>query len=267
MRLAVDIGGTFTDVVAFDDTTGKVTYAKTLSRPSEPARGVQEGLRKSGLPLTEADTFIHGSTVVVNAVIERKGAKTALITTEGFRDVYEIGRINRPDSFNPKFSKHKPLIPRSHIFEVEERYLGNGTEHLPLNEENARAVVRTIKDRGFDAVGVLFLPIRMSKRSAAPAWKARRASSCRPRWLQPQLDDLGDARFGQARHDVAHLTIGMVAGPVDQRGRQFDFEGFGALDQIDDGRRCDGAAGQKFRGGLLQLGPGLHQVLRWARRT
>jgi N-methylhydantoinase A len=112
MRVAVDIGGTFTDVVVFDEATGSLSLAKALSTPTELARGVLDGLHKARVPLADVSTLIHGSTVVVNAIIERQGARTALVTTKGFRDVYEIGRINRPESFNPRFRKHRPLVPR-----------------------------------------------------------------------------------------------------------------------------------------------------------
>ena len=82
-------------------------------------------------------TLIHGSTVVVNAIIERQGAKTALVTTKGFRDVYEIGRINRPESFNPRFRKHRPLVPREDIFEVTERMLADGSVRTPFDEQRS----------------------------------------------------------------------------------------------------------------------------------
>jgi N-methylhydantoinase A len=95
LRVAVDIGGTFTDVVVFDETKGSLALAKALSTPAELARGVQDGLTKAAVPLDRVETLIHGSTIVINAIIERKGARTALVTTKGFRDVYEIGRINR----------------------------------------------------------------------------------------------------------------------------------------------------------------------------
>jgi len=96
LRVAVDIGGTFTDVVVFDEAQRDLSLAKTLSTPAELARGVLDGLTKAAVRFEQMTTLIHGSTVVVNAIIERKGAKTALVTTKGFRDVYEIGRINRP---------------------------------------------------------------------------------------------------------------------------------------------------------------------------
>ncbi|HEY7713381.1 MAG TPA: hydantoinase/oxoprolinase family protein [Candidatus Binatia bacterium] len=155
--MAVDIGGTFTDVVVFDEAKGDLVLAKTLSTPAELARGVLDGLTKAAVRFDQISGLIHGSTVVVNAIIERRGAKTALVTTKGFRDVYEIGRINRPESFNPRFRKHRPLVPRENIFEVTERMLADGSVRTPFDEEEARQVARVIAEEGFEAVAVLFL--------------------------------------------------------------------------------------------------------------
>ena len=157
MRAAVDIGGTFTDVVVFDEAKGSLALAKALSTPAELARGVEDGLNKAAVPLDQVLSLIHGSTIVVNAIIERHGAKTALVTTKGFRDVYEIGRINRPESFNPRFRKHRPLVPRENIFEVTERMLADGSVRTPLDEQEAREVAAIIREEGFEAVAVLFL--------------------------------------------------------------------------------------------------------------
>jgi N-methylhydantoinase A len=157
MRVGVDIGGTFTDVVVFDEQRGSVSLAKALSTPHELARGVRDALEKSRAPLERAELFIHGSTVVVNAMVERTGARTALLTTRGFRDVYEIGRINRPESFNPRFRKHRPLIPRENIFEIPERVLADGSVRLPLDESAVNEVAQILKHEGFEAVAILFL--------------------------------------------------------------------------------------------------------------
>jgi N-methylhydantoinase A len=157
LRLAVDIGGTFTDVVVFDEDKKSLALTKALSTPAELAKGVQEGITKTAIPLEAVLSLIHGSTVVVNAIIERTGAKTALVTTKGFRDVYEIGRINRPESFNPRFRKHRPLVPREDIFEVSERMLADGSVRTPLDEQEARAMARIIREEGFQAAAVLFL--------------------------------------------------------------------------------------------------------------
>src|SRR5262249_56527922 len=100
MRIGVDIGGTFTDVVVFED-DGSVRLAKSLSTQDDLARGVRQALAHSGADLGRAQSLIHGSTVVINAVIERTGARTALLTPTGFRDVYAIDRMHRPESFHP----------------------------------------------------------------------------------------------------------------------------------------------------------------------
>lgn len=157
MRISADIGGTFTDVVGLDETTGDVRYGKSLSTPGELTTGVMQGVSTLGLPLQEVQLFIHGSTVVINAILERKGARAALVTTRGFRDVYEIGRINRPDSFNPHFRKHRPLIPREMIFEVSERVLADGTVRVPFDDDEAQEVARRVVASGVEAVAVLFL--------------------------------------------------------------------------------------------------------------
>ena len=95
MRIAVDIGGTFTDLVAVDD-DGQVFRSKSLTTPDDLARGIDDCLKGANVEVAGASFFVHGSTVTINAVLERKGARTGLITTKGFRDVYEIGRGNRP---------------------------------------------------------------------------------------------------------------------------------------------------------------------------
>ena len=143
-RVSVDIGGTFTDVVGLDERTGDVRYGKSLSTPGELTTGVMQGVASMGLPVEDVQLFIHGSTVVINAILERKGARAALVTTKGFRDVYEIGRINRPESFNPRFRKHRPLIPREMVFELSERVLADGTIHAPFDDHEADQLARQI---------------------------------------------------------------------------------------------------------------------------
>ena len=127
LRIGVDIGGTFTDVTVMDTGDGSVTFGKALSTPDDLVRGILDAIGVTGRSPRDAEFIIHGSTVAINAILERKGAKTALVTTDGFRDVYEIGRVNRPDSFNLAFRKHVPLIPRALRFEVAERMLYDGS--------------------------------------------------------------------------------------------------------------------------------------------
>jgi len=157
IRGAVDIGGTFTDVVAYDDETGEVRVGKALSTPRDLIDGVFDGLGNAAIGADELASLIHGSTVVVNALIERKGARTALLTTAGFRDVYEIGRINRPDAFNLGFRKHEPLVPRAMVFEVPERMRADGSVLVPLDEDRVRAIARDLADLDVEAVAVVLL--------------------------------------------------------------------------------------------------------------
>ena len=159
MRIAVDIGGTFTDVALFDEAQGTVTPGKALSTPANLVDGIMSAMVRTTDSPAAIDLMIHGSTVVINSIIERQGAKTALITTKGFRDVYEIGRINRPESFNLFFRKHRPLIPRDMIFEVPERMLADGTEEQPSTRR---------------------LPLPPPGTSRAWAWKQWPSSFCTP---------------------------------------------------------------------------------------
>src|SRR5215468_7299726 len=140
VRLAADIGGTFTDIAFFDATTGQLTFSKTLSTLDRLVDGITSGVVKAGSDYASANLFLHGSTIAINTMLERTGAKTALITTRGFRDVYEIGRINRPDSYNLFFQKHQPLLPRALCFEVTERLYADGKVLKPLDEAELLAV-------------------------------------------------------------------------------------------------------------------------------
>ncbi|NYT67237.1 hydantoinase/oxoprolinase family protein [Pusillimonas noertemannii] len=157
LRLAVDIGGTFTDLAAFDDAGRQLLFGKSLSTHDNLVQGIQDTLDIAGVQFKDAELFLHGSTIVINTLLERSGAHTALLVTEGFRDIYEIGRINRPDAYNLYFSKHEPLVQRSLRFEVEERLLADGTVHKTLNEERVRDIARDLKTRGIEAVAVILL--------------------------------------------------------------------------------------------------------------
>jgi N-methylhydantoinase A len=157
LRLAADIGGTFTDIAVFDDRTGKLTFGKALSTPSHLVEGISAGVVKAGSDYQSAGLFLHGSTVAINTMLERTGAKTALLITEGFRDIYEIGRINRPDAYNLFFQKHVPLIERALRFEVNERMLADGEVDKPLDEAEIAFLGRDLERLGIEAVAILFL--------------------------------------------------------------------------------------------------------------
>jgi N-methylhydantoinase A len=140
LRIAVDIGGTFTDVTVFDELTGEISLGKVLSTPQDLVEGIMEGIKSSGASVEQGALIIHGSTVVINALLERKGVPSALLTTKGFKDVYEIGRINRPDSFNLRFQKHKPLITRENRYEINERLDAAGNVLVALQEDEVKTL-------------------------------------------------------------------------------------------------------------------------------
>lgn len=155
-RIAADIGGTFTDLT-FEGEDGEFRTAKTLTTPSDHATGIMNGLDKLDVDLGEVDVFVHGSTIAINAVLQRVGAETLLITTEGFRDVYEIGRGNRSEPYNLLFEKAVPLVPRRHRFEVPERMTADGAVRTPLDLGAARELVLRLRDSGAEAVAVSLL--------------------------------------------------------------------------------------------------------------
>jgi N-methylhydantoinase A len=157
LRLAADIGGTFTDIAVFDERTGRLTFGKALSTPRRLVEGIDAGLAKAGSDYKSAGLFLHGSTIAINTILERAGAKTALLITEGFRDIYEIGRINRPDAYNLFFRKHAPLVERALRFEVKERILADAVVETPLDETEIVVLGRQLAKRGVEATAILFL--------------------------------------------------------------------------------------------------------------
>ena len=157
LRLAADIGGTFTDIAVFDDRTGNLSFGKALSTPHRLVEGINAGVVKAGSSYKSAGLFLHGSTIAINTILERTGAKTALLVTEGFRDIYEIGRINRPDAYNLFFRKHEPLVERALRFEVKERVLSEGEIETPLDDAEIDALGRMLERLGVEATAILFL--------------------------------------------------------------------------------------------------------------
>lgn len=156
MRIAVDIGGTFTDLVAVDD-QGRIVRSKSLTTPDDLARGIEDCLQSAQVDVAHADFFVHGSTVTINAVLERKGARTGLMTTRGFRDVYEIGRGNRPEGYNLFFKRPVPLVPRDLRLEVDERLYATGEVYKPLDEDSARAAIGALESAGVESIAVCLL--------------------------------------------------------------------------------------------------------------
>src|SRR3954447_12174394 len=155
--VAIDIGGTFTDLIGFDEKTNAFTQAKSLTTPAQLVQGIIDCLNKSGIKADGIDELIHGSTIAINTLIERKGAKTGLVVTRGTRDVYIIGRGNRPESYNLLFHRHRPLVSRRLTREVEERVLSSGEVHEPLRRASVEAACTALKQDGVEAVAVCFL--------------------------------------------------------------------------------------------------------------
>jgi N-methylhydantoinase A len=155
--VALDIGGTFTDLVAFDLAAGTVSQAKSSTTPYDLAVGIRNTLDKSGLPIAAIESFVHGSTVAINTAIERTGAPTALLVTQGMRDVYQIGRGSRPESYNLFFNRPKPYVPRHATFEIVERLNAAGEVLTAFDEDSARAVAERIGADGTGAVAICFL--------------------------------------------------------------------------------------------------------------
>lgn len=157
MHVAVDVGGTFTDVIVMDADSGRVRLEKVETVPADPAVGVLAGLRKAEIQLPEMEFFIHGTTLGINALLTRTGAETAIVTTRGFRDVYELGRTDREPMYDFKYRKPTSLVPRRRVFEVSERLNYRGEVLARFDREDARRAAAGVRDSGADAVAVCFL--------------------------------------------------------------------------------------------------------------
>jgi len=160
-RIGVDIGGTFTDLVWVDDATGAVRVGKLLTTPKDPSQAVEQGvvtvLHDAGSQASDVRSLIHGTTLATNALIERKGARTGLLTTAGFRDAVEIGREGRYDMYDLFIDQPSPLVPRHLRLEVTERIRADGGVLTPLDEPSARAAIARLKDAGVEAVAICLL--------------------------------------------------------------------------------------------------------------
>jgi N-methylhydantoinase A len=161
IRAATDVGGTFTDLVYFsmDSATGmqEIVTAKSDTTPPDFEQGVMNVLRKSGVSLKEIAFLAHGTTLVINALAERRGVKTGLITTEGFRDSLEIARGNRPDFFNLHYAKPPPFVPRYLRREVPGRMSQGGAERWPLDLSGLSTIVEDFRAEGVEAVAICLL--------------------------------------------------------------------------------------------------------------
>src|SRR5262245_58206414 len=155
--IAVDIGGTFTDLVAFDHATQKVIYSKSPTTYDNLVEGILDCFDKAKIKPADASLVNHGTTLVINSLIQRQGAKTALVTSKGFRDILEIARGNRPDPFDLHYQRDEPLIPRELRFEVAERMGSKGDIVMPLDIDALATLAGEIKKLGVAAVAVFFM--------------------------------------------------------------------------------------------------------------
>src|SRR5262245_33837614 len=177
--VAVDIGGTFTDLVAYDADSHRVAYAKSPTTYGNLVDGVLDCFAKAKLDPRGASFVKHGTTLVINSLIQRKGAKAALITTKGFRDVLEIARGNRPDPFDLHYRRDEPLIPRVLRFEVTERIGSNGEIVTPLDTAALDPLADKVKQLGVEALAIFFM-----NSYANPAHEEQAAAALRQ--LMPQ---------------------------------------------------------------------------------
>ncbi|HEX9441700.1 MAG TPA: hydantoinase/oxoprolinase family protein, partial [Roseiflexaceae bacterium] len=160
-RVGVDIGGTFTDLIVVDDDTGAFAVGKTPTTPQDPSQAIEtvlaETLARAGVGAAEVWNLVHGTTLVANAIIERKGDRTALLATAGFRDTIEIGRENRFDLYDLMIELPRPLVPRYLRFDVPQRTLSDGSILDELDEAYVERLARELVDRGVEAVAIAFL--------------------------------------------------------------------------------------------------------------
>jgi len=160
MRLGIDVGGTFTDLAAIDDAGGDVMVEKVLTTPEDPWLGIRTGVERlmsNGLRAAEVSSVIHGTTLVTNAIIERRGARIGFITTRGFRDILYFGREFRYDIYDPDLVMPEPLVPRAMRREVDERVAADGSVIRALDPNAARTVVKDLLEAGAESIAVCLL--------------------------------------------------------------------------------------------------------------
>ena len=247
-RVATDVGGTFTDLVRCDvdpeSGRSQVTTAKTSTTPPDFERGVLGVLRKGGVPLREIDFLAHGTTIVINALTERKGAKVGLITTEGFRDTLEIARGNRPDLFNLHYPKPKPFVPRYLRRELAGRMNYRGAEVRPLDLAPLAAIVEEFRSDGVQAVAICFL-----HSYANPAHE--RAAEAEVRRLWPEVHAVSSHRIAREWREYERTNTAVLSAYVQPIAERY-------LRRLSDGLASRGFGGSPYvmqsNGGIDSIG-------------
>lgn len=157
LRVAIDIGGGFVDLVAVDEQTGEMSWSKSTTTPQNFSECVKEVFRLSGVDPTEVSQLLHGQTLVINTILQRKGAPVGLITTKGFRDILALQRSNRRDIFNLQYRKPEPFVPRDRRLETNERTLADGSVLEEVNEKELACAYRALLEKGVESLAICFI--------------------------------------------------------------------------------------------------------------
>jgi len=233
--IGVDVGGTFTDAVFFDDEQGELRWAKTVTTPDNPAAGVLAAIDRNDVALDAVDRFVHGVTIGTNAILERTGAPVWMVTTSGFGDTLEIARTNRATLYDIKTLKPPPLVPRGRVIEVDERLMADGSVRRALDLDQVEAAARRLADEAPAALVVAFLHAYVNDAHEAaagrilhdrlPGWFICTSSEVLPEMREYErfntavlnatigpvtaryLDDLSDRLRGRGYGGAVHLMI------------------------------------------------------------
>lgn len=247
VRVATDVGGTFTDLVYFrhDPKTGaqEIITAKSDTTPPNFEQGVLNVIQKGGVEIGEIDFLAHGTTVVINALTERKGVKTALITTQGFRDSLEIARGNRPDFFNLYYKKPEPFVPRYLRREVPGRLNHKGEERSPLDLSGLPEIIQGFQDEGVEAVAICLL-----HSYANPAHEQAVLDEVRRLW--PGVSAVASHQITREWREYERSSTAVLSAYVQPTAQRY-------LSRLHDGLRGSGFEGQMF---IMQSNCGVDSV-------
>ena len=240
-RVATDVGGTFTDLASFDAATNVLTISKA-STTLDVKDGVADAVVKARLDLAAIDYFVHGSTIAINTVIERKGAHTGLFSTEGFRDTLEIARGNIINAFDLMFTTAEPLVPRRRRFEIAERMLADGRVLKPVDAGQALVALRELEAAGVDAIAVCLLHSYANPENERAIKDLIAKHAAKPVFVSISSDIVREYReFERTSTSVLNAYVGpRVSGYLDGLNQFLDAGGFkGTADDHAVGRRDD----------------------------
>ncbi|WP_319803238.1 hydantoinase/oxoprolinase family protein [Brevibacterium sp. CFH 10365] len=227
LRVAVDVGGTFTDICIFDESTQSMRVTKVPSTPDNPMTAVLNGVRRADIDLSDVELFSHGTTVATNALITRRFPKAAMVTTKGFRDVIEIRDGTKDDLWDAYSDVSEPYIRRRDRFEVPERIDFSGNVVSPLDEDTARDLGRLLRKREVDTIAVCFInsyanPTHELRMREILAEELPEASISTSAEILPEIFELG--RFNTT---VANAVLGpLVSGYVENLDRSLTADGY-----------------------------------------